>query len=437
MPIEEWMDMEGEAEEDEEEEAAAAEVVVAEEALEDANEEDNDDDDEDDDEEEVLAAVVVDDEDEPAEEDDSDGDDDDDDKNRSADPVAVEVVPAVVAAVPAALRPAKQVTAPPPSKPSKPAGKAGGSKKAPLSGPGKATGAGTTAGGGKATASSKPKKKPPSKSKGSASASSPGQKDRHHPNDPLRAGIASPKSLSAARDARALLHEAVQNLPLALEETTVRSFGRLKVLSDPFGENRYATAGALYPVGFSCDRYEFSPIHGRHLKIRCSILDGKKVREQQKAAGVPANQQVKADGPVFRLMWGNAVDEDAAHVEYPYLPQAHSAPITSGSVALAIADPNAGSAAAGGGKGGASSRAARRTLEPSAGMRVRVYYDKNEWHNGTIVESVERPSPPAAGKKKAPPKTYNIKIRYDDASLEEIVYPDSDVGLLLPGKQAS
>lgn len=411
------MDAEDEAEEEEEE--AAAEVVAAE-AVEEANDEMDDDEEE----EEEVAAVVVDDEEAPADEGDSDSDDDD--EKRSREPVAVEVVPAV-AAVPAALRPAKQVTTPPPSK----SGKASPKKPQQASrlGPGKASNSG--GGGGKAAASSKPKKKAPSKSKGSASASSSGQKDRHHTGDPLRAGITSPKSLSAARDARTLLHEAVQNLPLALEDTTVRSFGRLKVLADPFVENRYATAGALYPVGFSCDRYEFSPVHGRLLKIRCSILDGKRVREKQKAAGVPTNQQVKADGPLFRLMWGQAVDEDSTQVEYPYLPQVHSAPITSGSVALAIADPSAGSA------GGAKGSRARGLLEPSDGMRVRVRFEKDEWYNGTVVESLERTAPPTAGKKKTPPKTYILKIRYDDTSIEEIVYPDPDVALLLPGNDVA
>ena len=51
---------------------------------------------------------------------------------------------------------------------------------------------------------------------------------------------------------------------VAFESVVVRNVGRLKEEDEkhPF-DVLYSSPSALYPVGYSCDRYEFSPIHGR------------------------------------------------------------------------------------------------------------------------------------------------------------------------------
>eukprot|EP00978_Attheya_sp_CCMP212_P001898 scaffold3907_cov36-Attheya_sp.AAC.1 len=118
----------------------------------------------------------------------------------------------------------------------------------------------------------------------------------------------SNESMDAASRARAALIETVPHLPIFLSDShMVRSFGRIKVedttgtsstttpttsasnhnttpsSGDIMGttEPLFSSAGAIHPVGFSCDRYEFSPSHGRVLKMRCDILDGAVVKQQR------------------------------------------------------------------------------------------------------------------------------------------------------------
>jgi hypothetical protein len=399
--------------------AAAAEVEGNE------DEEADSDGDDEDDEEEVVAAVVFDD-DEEEEEEDGDDDDDDDggDKDETTPPAAV--VAASKAARPAAnAASSKALSTPPPAKKAPPKTH-GGSRKPSHSSANKP---GSSGGKTIASASKSATKKAPSKAKGSGAGPN---NNKSNPSDVVRTGVVSAKSLAAAKDARTLLEEVVQLLPITMEECTVRSFGRLSVNGDPLSENLFCSAGALYPVGFSCDRHEFSPVHGRVLKVNCAILDGAKIREKQKSMGLPAENRIKSDGPLFRLMWGPAVDEDATLFEHPYIPQIHSAPITSGPVVLAIADPTSNGGDDNIGRSG-TPRAAPRVLEPARGMRVRVRFEKNEWYNGTITKSVEQPSPPPSSKKKKKPKSFMLQIRYDDGSVEELRYPDPDVALLLPG----
>jgi hypothetical protein len=387
------------------------------------SDDDEEEDDEDDDEEEVVAAVVFDDDDDDDEE---DNDDDDDARTGERTPPA-QVAPRPSVNVSSSASKATMST-PPPAKTkaqAPPKSSGGGSSRKPSASSKPGGSAGKTI-----SSATKATKKAPSKAKGSGA----GGPNKSHPGDVVRTGVVSAKSLAAAKDARTLLEEVVQFLPITMEECTVRSFGRLSVNGDPLSENHFCTAGALYPVGFSCDRYEFSPVHGRVLKVNCTILDGSKIRDKQKSMGVPTDKQLKTDGPVFRLMWGPAIDEDATLFEHPYIPQIHSAPITSGPVVLAIADPTSGSNGDSDNNNGRnSSGRTPRVLEPSRGMRVRVRFEKNEWYNGTIAKSEEQPSPPPSSRKKKKPKSYALRIRYDDGSLEDITYPDPDVALLLPG----
>jgi hypothetical protein len=212
--------------------------------------------------------------------------------------------------------------------------------------------------------------------------------------------------LNAANAAREMLLETVQRLPVQMSENfIVRSFGQLHV--ERASHNKFATSNALYPEGFCCDRYEFSPVHGRVIKMRCAILDGKRTTLQY-------------DGPIFRVMWGQGIDEDVDKVEYPYDPYANSAPISSSENDDVVAIPAA--------PGGASNN---EMLLPTKGMRVKVRFEKDRSYYGTIL-TVDKKTEPE-GKKKRKKKNVDIVIQYDDGSTEEAIFPDPDITLVMPG----
>jgi hypothetical protein len=211
--------------------------------------------------------------------------------------------------------------------------------------------------------------------------------------------------LMAAEAARDMLHTAVPRLPVPMNENyVVRNFGQLHIGHS--GTDSYATPTALYPVGFSCDRYEFSPVHGRLLKLRCSIIDGKRTVRNYA-------------GPIFRVMWGQGVDEAVDKVEYPYNPYADSAPISDGKNDVVAVPAN-------------SDKSHQRRGTPSRGMRVKVRFNKDMYYFGTI-EKVDTPK--EEGKKKRQ-HHHDIHIRYDDGSMEKLEFPDPDVSLVMPGKSS-
>ena len=207
--------------------------------------------------------------------------------------------------------------------------------------------------------------------------------------------------IDAANRARESLIQTVCQLPVPISDTfTVRSFGQLHVEA----ANKFSTPQALFPVGYCCDRYEYSPVHGRVLKLRCAILDGQ-------------STNIDHDGPLFRVMWGEGVDEDTDKVLYPYDPYTNSAPVTSSGSDDVVAVP----AAAGG--------SSNEMIPPIAGMRVKVRFDKDQFYYGTI-SSVEDTTSDKRKKKK---KQVKIVVKYDDGNSEEAVYPDPDISLVMPG----
>jgi hypothetical protein len=220
------------------------------------------------------------------------------------------------------------------------------------------------------------------------------------------------KRMEAANIAREMLYEAVPRLPFPVNESSsdqffVRNFGRLKVGSDEISL-KFSTPTALYPVGFSCDRYEFSPSHGRILKLRCSIIDGKVIGET---------------GPIFRVMWGQGVDDEVDKVEYPYDPFTSSAPITSGKDDV-VAVPTSTTL----------HQPMDQQVIPAIGMRVKARFDKDQYFHGTIttVEEREEGGNSSKSKKKKRKEVY-VTILYDDGSTEEAAFPDPDITLVMPG----
>lgn len=221
------------------------------------------------------------------------------------------------------------------------------------------------------------------------------------------------KRLESANVAREMLYEAVPRLPFPVNDSSsdqyyVRNFGRLKVGKDD-ASLKFSTPTALYPVGFSCDRYEFSPSHGRILKLRCSIIDGQAIGE---------------NGPIFRVMWGQGVDDDVDKVEYPYDPFTNSAPMTSGKDDV-VAVPTTSS----------MHQPMDQQVIPAVGMRVKARFDKNQFYHGTIEKVTERDEGTTSSKsKKKKKKTIHVTIAYDDGSTEETSFPDPDITLAMPGK---
>ena len=362
--------------------------------------------DDDDDDEEVVAAVVV--------------DDDDDDDGDDGDTVAsVPVVEAVVAEPVVATKKAPAQPKPKRKKsPSKPKKKAAADKKSASS---KKPAAG---------AEKKKRKRPAA-----------GTADRLSAKELYKS--LPPQRVEAARDARVMLQETVPNLPVPVAETTVRSFGRLCIQSSPVvssgpaaakkakkdgsseqgsSSSKFTTTSALYPVGFSCDRYEFSPVHGRILKLRCSILDGKTVKTKQKKAGFAVDANLP-DGPVFRIMWGRGVDEDVSDdsIEYPFDPETTAPPlVATGSTKTDAALKEA-------------TKAKPARIIPEEGMRVRVRFDKGRYVCGTI-DDVGEPKFVTSSTGKRKHKNVEISIKYDGGYTENLTYPDADVDLVAPCK---
>jgi hypothetical protein len=241
----------------------------------------------------------------------------------------------------------------------------------------------------------------------------------------------SPEQLKAAMDARAKLRSAVTALPHAVNESyTVRSFGRIHSESatscslgidfDSPLETLFSSPHAIYPVGFSCDRLEFSPIHGRVIKIRCDILDGGALRRKTKEEKKMQGKQTKrgtlepmlidekerehlGDGPVFRVMWGEGIEEDDdTGVSFPF-------------------DPTGGHADRGARLNGAET--------PVMGMRVSVLFDDSKLYEGKIIKVASN-----AKKSSASKPVFSISILYDDGVTESTTYPDPDIYLYPPGK---
>jgi hypothetical protein len=210
-------------------------------------------------------------------------------------------------------------------------------------------------------------------------------------------------NFEAAQASRMMLVQSVPRLPLTVSEShSVRSFGRICVEKQEDGP-LFSSPSALYPVGFSCDRYEFSPVHGRILKLRCTILDGQQVQEKQRELNLPV---YPTKGPIFRIMWGEGIDDTSDTFEYAYNPYLNSACLI-----------NSG-----------TSNKVNAQLFPEEGMRVRVRYEHDQWYAGTIAECAA-----AGANHQTGVMNYEMRIAYDDGSEERVSYPDPDVSLYQPG----
>jgi len=251
------------------------------------------------------------------------------------------------------------------------------------------------------------------------------------------------RRMNAANAARENLYETVQKMPFPVsthpgDSFSVRSFGQLKVATKTGTNtnnysNKFCTSAALYPIGFSCDRIEFSPSHGRFLKLRCAILDGTRV-------GI--------NGPLFRVMWGQGIDEDKDKVEYPYDPFSNSAPITGSGGGDEKGDDDADDVVVAI-PTSAGYQPSSTQLAPAVGMRIKTRFDKDKFYYGTItaVTTTEPQTGASYGNNKGKKQSSSSKtssndkkkidvivtIRYDDGSAELTTFPDPDINLVMPG----
>ena len=307
----------------------------------------------------------------------------------------------------------------------------------------------------------KPKKKPKDAKKSSKSKSKRGykrngsdKKKRISSNDSetdescVAASIIPHDRLKVAEQAREILASCVQRIPFEISKShIVRNFGRIKIESGTNAlETLYSNSTALYPIGFSCDRYEFSPVHGRFLKLRCDIIHG--VKEDKSTAKVEEmertdddknltkkkdqvkkeeeNKASKGSGPIFRIMWGRGIDESDDDPPFPFDLYSASSPL--GKEADAVALPLGKSSI---------------TIKPEQGMRVKVRFDNDVWYRGSILQVSEKKEKAGSNKKaatrgaaakKEKKQRYNVELLYDDGVKEEVVFPDRDIVLVPPGE---
>lgn len=192
-------------------------------------------------------------------------------------------------------------------------------------------------------------------------------------------GVA-PQRAEAATDAHGMLEDTVPFLPVAVGDVNIRSFGNIT------DRPEYSTATALYPIGFSCDLFEFSPVHGRILKLRCSILDGRAISRQV--------LDYSHQGPIFRISWGDGVDTESESVEYPF--DANGAAFD------------------------------YKHMKPQPQMRVKVKFVEDFFY-GTITAVEPKDGNPRS-------RQCDLHVTYDDGAKEIITYPDPDVQIAMPGK---
>ncbi|KAL7511584.1 hypothetical protein ACHAXN_008574 [Cyclotella atomus] len=222
---------------------------------------------------------------------------------------------------------------------------------------------------------------------------------------PVNKFTAKPESIKAASAAREELHSKVTSLPYSIGDyCIIRCLGRLDSSYDPSKESKgysYSKADALYPIGFSVDRYDYSPVHGRVIKIRCEILDGRLLKLEKNEPNGHRNSygvvdQDLGDGPVFRVMWGEGIDADddtdtTTPISFP-------------------------------------SDTSTSSEKPTVGTRVSVRFDNDEYYQGKITK--------VNTSKKTSTQyntNWNITILYDDGVVEHTSYPDPDIRIYPPG----
>jgi hypothetical protein len=237
----------------------------------------------------------------------------------------------------------------------------------------------------------------------------------------------SREKLEAAKKARDVLLSSLKETPFRVSDShVIQNFGRIIVENDESAETLFSNSTALYPIGFSCDRYEFSPVHGRILKLRCEILDGGRIEVEKRSSlgDSTSGTSEKYKGPYFRITWGQGIDELDDGKPFPFDLYTASAPI--GNDVDTVAVP----------------MGLDVPIIPEAGMRVKVRFEDGLWSRGMIKKVMKKNEEQETKEKKKGGKSISknrdkdvfvLSIVYDDGMKEEIAFPDPDVMLISPG----
>ena len=275
----------------------------------------------------------------------------------------------------------------------------------------------------------KPGPKPKKKEKNGTKDKTSGKKRKKKGSKILGSLVITRDKLEAAQKARDILLSSMKHTPLKVSDShVIQNIGRVVVENDESKEPVFSNPTSLFPIGFCCDRYEFSPVHGRIIKLRCEILDGREIEknlvsEKKKEEGSASKKKRTYKGPLFRITWGQGVDNLTDGKPFPFDLYSSSAPM--GGEVDTVAVP----------------MGLDVSVVPEAGMRVKVRFEKEKWYRGTIKKVVKKdPAAEAKEKKKGTRSKKNkklhylINIKYDDGMKEEIAYPDPDVVLIAPSE---
>lgn len=214
----------------------------------------------------------------------------------------------------------------------------------------------------------------------------------------------------ASQKARAKLRKNVTSLPFVVSENQIiRSFGQIKPeFGNQLDETQYSSPSSIHPVGFSCDRFMFSPVHNRIITLRCDILegDGTKIDTNIEPSLVDEDNSSPSKkpsngGPIFRIIWGEGIEQDDPMDSCPF-------------------DSNIGS----------EYTETSKKKKPEVGMRVNVNINNFNTLGGVITKAK---APAKSGKNKG---LSMITIKYDDGVTEDTPFPDPDIQLAPPGKFA-
>lgn len=223
-------------------------------------------------------------------------------------------------------------------------------------------------------------------------------------------GAKSADRKKAIDQAREMLVTEVPALPACIAGVVVHSFG--KVRPDNSFLSKYSRPNAIHPIGFSCTRYEFSPVHGRIIKMRCDILEGEQGSEMESISECDDEE-----GPIFAISWGKGIDDEKVSPIQNFDPFEEGKPVNE-SV-----------------DNGGNTERTSTSVDPFIGAKVKVRFDNDWWYSGTVSRFNEIDKKRDEETVFDCKKSWNLTIDYDDGATEDAIYPSREV-LLFPANSA-
>jgi len=210
-------------------------------------------------------------------------------------------------------------------------------------------------------------------------------------------------------------HREVPALPACIGDRACILYNFGSVVEDNSYTSKYSKPTSIHPIGFSCTRFEYSPVHGRVIRIRCDVLPG----------------------PTFAISWGRGVDEEPVVQmrSFDPFPSADD-PIN---ILRAKKDATSDMNCISNDSNGMYIGSKGNILPPCVGMSVKVRFDNDWWYGGTVsgvdeISEEEGENEESAGeedvknKNTGSKRTWALSITYDDGAVEDdILYPSKDV----------